>query len=77
MTAANELSTEEAAQILNVSPPFVTKLIDEGKLPACKVGRHRRIRLEDLMAYKKRDDAAREQALAELAALSQGLDMGY
>jgi excisionase family DNA binding protein len=77
LPCAIELSTEQAAEILNVSRPFVAKLVDEGKLPARKVGRNRRIRLEDLMAYKKRDDAAREKALAELAALSQELDMGY
>src|SRR5690242_3474525 len=41
----DELSTEEAARILNVSRPFVSKLVDESKLPARKVGRHRRIRL--------------------------------
>jgi excisionase family DNA binding protein len=72
-----ELTTEQAAQILNVSRPFVSKLVDEGKLPARKVGRNRRIRLEDLMAYKKQDDAARQKALADLAAMSQELDMGY
>ena len=77
LPCAIELSTEQAAEILNVSRPFVAKLVDEGKLPARKVGRNRRIRLEDLLAYKKRDDAAREKALAELAAMSQDLDMGY
>jgi excisionase family DNA binding protein len=77
LPCGRELSTEEAAQLLNVSRPFVAKLVDEGKLPARKVGRHRRIRLEDLMAYKRRDDEVREQALAELAAMSQELDLGY
>ena len=72
-----ELSSEQAAEILNVSRPFVAKLVDEGKLPARKVGRNRRIRLEDLLAYKKQDDAAREKALADLAAMAQELDMGY
>src|SRR5262249_4393514 len=77
LPCAIESSMEQTAEILNVSRPFVAKLVDEGKLPARKVGRNRRIRLDDLMAYKKRDDAAREKALAELAAMSQELDMGY
>jgi excisionase family DNA binding protein len=77
LPCGRELTTEEAAQLLNVSRPFVAKLVDEGKLPARKVGRHRRIRLEDLMAYKRRDDEVREQALTELAAMSQELDLGY
>jgi excisionase family DNA binding protein len=77
LPCGRELSTEQAAQLLNVSRPFVAKLVEEGKLPARKVGRHRRIRLEDLMAYKRRDDEVREQALAELTAISQELDLGY
>ena len=48
-----ELSTQEAAAFLNVSRPFVVKQIDEGRLPCRKVGRHRRILFDDLMAYQQ------------------------
>jgi len=53
------------------------KLIDTGALPHRKVGRHRRIRMEDVMAYKARIDAERESILDELAADAQEQGMGY
>lgn len=72
-----ELTTQEAANILNVSRPFVVQLIDEKKLKARKVGSHRRILFADLMAYKKMIDADRSAALDELASQAQELGMGY
>ena len=72
-----ELTTQEAANLLNVSRPFVVQLIRDGQLPAHKVGTHRRIRFADLMAYKQRTDASRTQALAALAAQAQELGLGY
>jgi excisionase family DNA binding protein len=72
-----ELTTVEAADVLNVSRPFLIKLLEEGKIPHRKVGRHRRIRMEDVMAYKDAIDREREAILDELVSEAQELDMGY
>lgn len=72
-----ELTTQQAAEFLNVSRPFVVKLIEENKLPARKVGNRRRVRFEDLVAYKQLDDERRSDALDALAAETQALGLDY
>ena len=72
-----ELTTVEAADVLNVSRPFIIKLLDEGAIPHRKVGKHRRIRMDDVMNYKAKIDAEREAALDQLVAEAQEHDMGY
>ncbi len=72
-----ELTTQEAADILNVSRPYVVKLLESEKIPHHKVNRHRRILFEDLMKYKSQQDAESEAALDELASIAQEHDMGY
>lgn len=66
-----ELTTQEAAELLNVSRPYLIKLLEQGKLPYRMVGTHRRIRFGDVMVYRGQIAAEREAALEEMASISR------
>ncbi len=72
-----ELTTVQAADVLNISRPFLIKLLNEKVIPYRRVGKHRRVRIEDVMAYKAKIDQERESVLDQLAREAQELGLGY
>jgi len=70
-----ELTTQQAADVLNVSRPYLIGLLESRQIPFRKVGRHRRITFEALMEYKRQDDLKRRAAADDLADLSQELGL--
>lgn len=69
------LTTQEAADILHVSRPYLIKLLEEGQIPFTKVGLHRRIRFKDLRNYQKRRKMEQQAGLAEIARIGQELGL--
>jgi excisionase family DNA binding protein len=72
-----ELTTKEAADILSVSRPFLVKLLDRDEIPYHRVGTHRRLRVEDVLAYRERRAERRREKLRELTEVSEQVDGGY
>jgi excisionase family DNA binding protein len=70
-----ELTTQEAADMLNISRPTLIQLLNEGGIEFRKVGTHRRVRFESVMQYKRQLDTERKAALAELSAYDQEIGL--
>jgi excisionase family DNA binding protein len=73
----HELTTQQAADLLNVSRPHLVKLLDAGDIPHHKTGSHRRVYFEDLMRYRDVRDAERRRALQELTRKSAEYGLDY
>jgi excisionase family DNA binding protein len=71
------LTTQQAADMLNVSRPYLVKLLEAGEIGFTKVGRHRRIKYQDLMAYMEKVDDNSRQSVDTLSRTAQDLGMGY
>ena len=73
----SELTTQEAADMINISHPHLVKLLEDGVLPFHRTGKHRRVRFADLMQYKDARERANEETMTELARQAQESGMGY
>jgi excisionase family DNA binding protein len=70
------MTTQQAADLLNVSRQYLVRLLDEGKIPYDRTGAHRRLKIEDVLAYKQERDRKRDAGLDELTRLTEELG-GY
>ena len=73
----SELTTQEAANILNISRPHLVKLLENGKIPFTKVGSHRRIELKDIVTFENKLSKQRRTKLNKLTEQAQKLKLGY
>lgn len=71
-----QLTTQQAADLLNVSRQYLVRLLEENRLPFTKTGKHRRLRIEDVLAFKEQRDQVRRAGLRELTRLTEELG-GY
>ncbi len=77
ISSDSEISTQEAAEMLQVSRPFFVKLLEKGEIPYKKVGSHRRVLLQDLVSYEAKFRKNRDRQLRFLAKQAQDLNLGY
>ena len=66
-----EVTTQQAADLLNISRQYLVRLLEQVKVPYSKTGKHRRLRIEDVLAYKEGRDRERDAQLDELASMSE------
>lgn len=72
-----ELTTQEAANFLNISRPYLIQLLEKGLMPFRRIGRHRRILFEDILKYKAKSKEKSRRSREELTKEAQDLDLGY
>lgn len=72
-----ELTAQQAADLLNVSHPYLVQLLDDGRIPSRSVGVNRIVRLDDILAFKRQDDEAKLKIADQLTAEAQELGKGY
>lgn len=77
LVSEESLTTQQAAELLHVSRPYLVKLIDEKSIPSYKVGRYRRVYKSDVIAYKEKSLTERKKVLQKLVDEAQKLDLGY